>query len=86
LPRPAHSPNLAPGDYHLFSPLKDALGGKRFRANDEVRFEQRRVKDQSQIVFENGIKKVSERWRRCKEVLGEYAGNRYYLKNCLKFL
>jgi len=37
LPHPAHSPDLASSDLHLFSPLKDAPGGKRFRADDEVK-------------------------------------------------
>jgi len=35
LPHPAYSPDLAPSDFHLFGPLKEALGGKR-RDDDEV--------------------------------------------------
>jgi histone-lysine N-methyltransferase SETMAR len=27
---PAYSPDLAPSDYHVFGPLKEALGGKKF--------------------------------------------------------
>jgi histone-lysine N-methyltransferase SETMAR len=30
LPHPPYSPDLAPSDYHLFSPLKDAIRGKKF--------------------------------------------------------
>jgi len=37
LPHPAYSPDLAPRDFHLFCPNKEALGGKRFRADDEVK-------------------------------------------------
>jgi hypothetical protein len=33
LPHPAHSPNLAPSDLHLFGPVEDALLGRHF-AND----------------------------------------------------
>jgi histone-lysine N-methyltransferase SETMAR len=36
LPQPPYSPDLAPSDYHLFGPLKEHLGGKRFRNNEEV--------------------------------------------------
>ena len=36
LPHPPYSLDLAPSDYHLFSPLKEHLGGKRFRNNEEV--------------------------------------------------
>jgi len=35
-PHPAYSPDLEPSDFHLFGPVKEALGGKRFRADDEV--------------------------------------------------
>ena len=34
---PAYSPDLAPSDFHLFGPLKNALRGRRFAADDEVK-------------------------------------------------
>jgi len=37
LPHPTYSPDLAPSNFHLFSPLKVALGGKKFRADNEVK-------------------------------------------------
>jgi len=36
LPHPPYSPDLAPSDYHLFDPLKEHLGEKIFRNNEEV--------------------------------------------------
>ena len=36
LSHPPYSPDLAPSDYHLFDPLKEHLGGKGFRNNEEV--------------------------------------------------
>jgi hypothetical protein len=36
LPLPPYSPDLAPSDYHLFGSLKENVGGKFFRNNDEV--------------------------------------------------
>jgi transposase len=36
LPHPPYSPDLAPSDFHLFWPLKDALRGRHFRSDEEV--------------------------------------------------
>jgi histone-lysine N-methyltransferase SETMAR len=36
LPHPPYSPDLAPSDYNLFSPLKDAIYGKKFEDDEEV--------------------------------------------------
>jgi hypothetical protein len=38
LPHRTYSPHLAPSDFHLFGPLKEDLGGKIFRADDDVNF------------------------------------------------
>jgi histone-lysine N-methyltransferase SETMAR len=34
---PPYSPDLAPSDYHLFGPLKEALRGRRFTSDRCVR-------------------------------------------------
>ncbi|GFN88988.1 histone-lysine N-methyltransferase SETMAR [Plakobranchus ocellatus] len=36
LPHPAHSPDLAPSDFHLFRPLKRHLGGMAFETEDDL--------------------------------------------------
>jgi len=36
LPHPPNNPDIAPSDYHMFGPLKEALHGCRF-ASDEVK-------------------------------------------------
>ncbi|GFO42285.1 histone-lysine N-methyltransferase SETMAR [Plakobranchus ocellatus] len=36
LPHPAHSPDLAPPDFHLFGPLKRHLGGMAFETEDDL--------------------------------------------------
>ena len=36
IPHPPYSPYLAPSDFHVFRPLKDAMGGKSFRSDEEV--------------------------------------------------
>jgi histone-lysine N-methyltransferase SETMAR len=37
IPHHAYSPDLAPSDYHVFGPLKEALGGKKFSTDDEIK-------------------------------------------------
>jgi hypothetical protein len=34
---PAYSPELATSDFHLFSSIQEALGGKGLRVDDEVK-------------------------------------------------
>jgi histone-lysine N-methyltransferase SETMAR len=36
LPHPPYSPDLAPSDFHVFGPLKEEMGGKTFRSDEEV--------------------------------------------------
>ena len=36
LPHPSYSPDLALSDYHMFEPLKEAMGGKKFRSDEEL--------------------------------------------------
>ena len=36
LPHLPYSPDLAPSDFHVFGPFKDAMGGKSFRSDEEV--------------------------------------------------
>jgi hypothetical protein len=37
LSQPAHSPDLAPSDYHLFGPVKDALRTRHFADDSELK-------------------------------------------------
>jgi histone-lysine N-methyltransferase SETMAR len=73
-PHPAYSPNLASSDFYLFGPLKKALGGKRFIADDKIKLSvQRWLDEQPQtFCFEMGMMKLPESWRLCIEVQGEY--------------
>jgi histone-lysine N-methyltransferase SETMAR len=36
LEHPSYSPNLVPSDFHMFGPLKNHLGGKRFADDEEI--------------------------------------------------
>jgi histone-lysine N-methyltransferase SETMAR len=37
IPHPAYSLDLTPSDYHVFGPLKEALSGKKFSMDDEIK-------------------------------------------------
>jgi len=37
VPHPLYSPDLATSDFHVFGPLKEAMGGKSFRSDEEVK-------------------------------------------------
>ena len=56
LPHPPYSPDLAPSDFHVFGPLKEATGCKSFRSDEEV---QQAVHEwlhsQSKDFFSRGI-------------------------------
>ena len=73
LEHPAYSPNLAPSDYHLFAPLKDALRGRKFSSDESV---QKAVHqwlcDQPKTFFSDGIYKLVDRWNKCIEMGGDY--------------
>ena len=66
LPRPPYSPDLVPSDYHLFSPLKEHMGEKGFRNNEEVIQDvQKWLHGQPKDFFLSGIRKLPDGWRKC---------------------
>jgi len=73
LEHPAYSPDLAPSDFYLFGPLKNALRGRRFAADDEVKEAVHDwLRSQPQTFFSKGIKKFTDRWAKCIEKKGDY--------------
>ncbi|GFN77815.1 histone-lysine N-methyltransferase SETMAR [Plakobranchus ocellatus] len=50
-PYPAHSPDLAPSDFHLFEPLKRHLGGMAFETEDDLISELRNWFDNLDVDF-----------------------------------
>ncbi|PNF23181.1 hypothetical protein B7P43_G02737 [Cryptotermes secundus] len=69
---PPYSPDLAPSDYHLFGPLKEALRGRRFTSDQEVK-EAVHVwlATQPKTFFSEGIRKLVQRWTKCVEKQGD---------------
>lgn len=73
LHHPPYSPDLAPSDFHLFGPLKEALRGKKFGNNEDVKnFVGKWLKQQDKDFFAAGIKKLVNRWDKCINVGGDY--------------
>ena len=69
----AHSPDLAPLDYHLFASLGHALAEQRFTLYENVRewldnwFD---LKDEQ--FYWRGIQHLPERWEKCVNSNGDY--------------
>jgi histone-lysine N-methyltransferase SETMAR len=72
---PPYSPKLAPSDFHVFGPLKEVMGGKPFRSNEEV---QQAVHEwlHSQLkgFFSRGIHALLKHWNTCMLRNGDYIG------------
>ena len=73
LAHPPYSPDLAPSDYHLFGPLQEALRGRRFTTDQELK-EAVHVwlAAQPKTFFSEGIKKLVQRWKKCIEMQEDY--------------
>jgi len=73
LPHSPYSPDLAPSDFHVFGPLKEAMGGKSFRSDKEV---QQAVHEwlhsQPKEFLSRGIHALLKRWNTCMEHNGDY--------------
>jgi hypothetical protein len=70
---PPYSLDLAPSDFHLFGPLKEHLGGRRFATAGEVQ-----QADMSWLqaldtdLFYAGIDALVYRWDKCFGKYGDY--------------
>jgi histone-lysine N-methyltransferase SETMAR len=73
LPHPPYSPDLAPSDYYMFGPLKEAMGGKKFRSDEEVhQVVHECLRTRHQEFFSRGICALPVRWRKSVERHGDY--------------
>jgi histone-lysine N-methyltransferase SETMAR len=79
---PAHSQDLALSDFHLFGLLKEALGGRIFRCDKDVKNAVRQwLHVQPKTFYYDGIKQLVGRWKKCVENQGDYVE-----KLCILFL
>ncbi|GFO41729.1 histone-lysine N-methyltransferase SETMAR [Plakobranchus ocellatus] len=69
----AHSPDLAPSDFHLFGPLKRHLGGMAFETEDDLISELRNWFDNLDVdFFRVGINSLLSRWQKCIDLHEDY--------------
>jgi histone-lysine N-methyltransferase SETMAR len=73
LPHPPYSPDMAPSDYHNFSPLKDAIRGKKFEDDEEVISEVKRwLRQRPAEWYREGIQALTSWWRNAIDSEGDY--------------
>lgn len=73
LPHPPYSPDLAPSDFYLFSPLKSFLWGKNYNSAEEINADIKTwIDSKPREFFTNGIRKLPGRWRKFIEHAGNY--------------
>jgi histone-lysine N-methyltransferase SETMAR len=69
----AHSPDLAPSDFHLFLHLKKHLAGHKFHEDEEVENEvNTRLRAQAAEFYDIGIQKLVPRLNKCLDKGGDY--------------
>ena len=73
LPHPPYSPDIAPSDYHLFRSLQNHLSNKIYENDDQLKNDLNLFFSQkSEKFFEEGIKKLVDRWTEVIENGGNY--------------
>jgi hypothetical protein len=76
---PPCSSDLAPGNYHLFNPLRTRLGGKRLA--DEKRRCRSGWEKSQKIYNATGIDTLVKQWSKCISVVGGYV-EKYVIYPC----
>jgi len=73
LPHLPLSPDLAPSDFHLFGPLKDALHGTRFEDDESVSCAVSTwLCEQETSCYREGMHALVSRWRKDIYIDGDY--------------
>jgi len=69
----AYSSDLAPSDYYLFASMGHALAQQRFTSYEDVRkWLDNWFDSKEQQFFWCGIHKLSNRWKKCIAINGQY--------------
>ncbi|KAJ4431203.1 hypothetical protein ANN_19800 [Periplaneta americana] len=69
---PPYSPDFAPSDFHLFTKLKDFLGGTRFGSDEELKKTVNTWLNELAAEYNTGILKLVNRYDKCLNVGGDY--------------
>ncbi|KAJ4449394.1 hypothetical protein ANN_00793 [Periplaneta americana] len=80
---PPYSPDLAPSDFHLFTKLKDFLGGTRFGSDEELKKTVNIwLNELAAEEYNTGILKLVNRYDKCLKVVGDYVEEQRKLQLC----
>jgi histone-lysine N-methyltransferase SETMAR len=72
-PHPSYSPDLAPSDFHLFGPLKDALRGARFEDDESmIPAVRTRLREEERSWYREGMHALPSRWHKVVDLDGDY--------------
>jgi hypothetical protein len=72
LPHPAHSPDLAPSNYRLFGPVRDALRGRHFVDDNELKQSFRdELQSGGRAFYSTGIQRLTQHWQKFVENGGD---------------
>jgi len=73
LPQPLYLSDLASSDFHIFRPLKEAMGDKSFRSDEEVQQAAHKwLRSQPKYFFSRGIHALPKCWNTCMEHNRDY--------------
>jgi hypothetical protein len=72
LPHPPYSPDLAPSDYHIFGPLKEAISVKTFHSEEVQEAVHEWLRTRLKVFVSRGTQESVKRWRACIERNGGY--------------
>jgi histone-lysine N-methyltransferase SETMAR len=73
LQHPPYSPDLVLSDYHIFGPLKEALRGRRFTSDEEVKEAMHTwLQQQPKSFFSAGIQELVDRYNKRIVLQGDY--------------
>ena len=73
IPHPPYSPDLAPSDYYLFGPMKEALWGNRYGSENNVKTDVLNwFRHQPAEFYNTGIHALVHRWTVVLERYGDY--------------
>ena len=68
-----YSPDLAPSDYHLFTHLKEHMGGMRFDDDDKVKEQVKHyLNELAASFYDTGIQKLPEWLKKCNKCNGDF--------------
>jgi hypothetical protein len=83
LPRPAHSPDLAPSYCYLFGPVTKALPGLHLADDKELKQSFRNVlRSRGREFYNIGVQSLIQRWQKRVEMTGTLWKNRHIIEKC----